>query len=171
MPIGLLVPKIEFFFKIKLHCHDRLQFRLTFQSGKVKREKKMKIFLILALVTMAFGDDGGGIAPPDIEHPSLDYALRQSQQELTWGHEFAEEWLVQNREMLSELLIRIELRVIEDFMDAFTEIQNIAEDTRRRMEEDYPEPSFCKNRIRDRWDLQVVRFGTKMSQCLGIADG
>lgn len=124
----------------------------------------MKVLVIFSLIAAAF-------AQIDIEHPTLDAALRQAQQELTWGHEFTELWLVENREMLSEQLIRIELRVIEDFMTAFTEIRTIADDTTRIMEEDYPEPSFCKNIVRERWDLQVVRFGTKMSQCLGIADG
>lgn len=124
----------------------------------------MKIIFLLTLVAAAFGQI-------DIEHPTLGEAFRQSQRELTEGHIFAEEWLVQNRQMLSELLERIEVRVIDDFMEAFLDMQNIADDTKRRMEEDYPEPSNCKNRIRERWDLQSLRFGTKMSQCLGIADG
>lgn len=124
----------------------------------------MKVLVIFSLIAAAF-------AQIDIEHPTLDAVLRQSQQELTWGHEFTEEWLVQNREMLSDALLVIELRVIEDFMAAYTEIRTIADDTTRIMEEDYPEPSFCKNTVRQRWDLQVVRFGTKLSQCLNIANG
>lgn len=124
----------------------------------------MKIIVILSLVAAAFGQI-------DIEHPTLGAALRQSQTELTQGHEFAEEWILQNRQLLSETLERIEVRVIDDFMNAYAEIQTIADNTRTTMVEEYPEPSFCKDRVRERWDLQVHRFGSKMSQCLAIADG
>lgn len=124
----------------------------------------MKFLVILSLV-------GFALCQIDTEHPTLDAALRQSQQELTWAHEFAEEFSVQNRQILSNALLMIEERILESFMNSYADIKIHAIETRRIMEEDYPEPSFCKNRVRERWELQVSRYGQKLGECLGVADG
>jgi hypothetical protein len=89
---------------------------------------------------------------------------------LTIGHEFSELFLVQNRERLSSYLTEIELITLNTFMDAYAEIKRIGEETRRAMAE-YEEPSFCKDNVRARWELQVTRYGQKLSQCLGVTEG
>lgn len=123
----------------------------------------MKLFVILSLIGLTFCQD--------VEHPTLDATLRQSQQELTHAHEFAEEFSVDNRDVLSNILLQIERRIVGSFMDAYANIKIHAIEVRRIMTEDYPEPSFCKNRVRERWELQVTRYGQKLGQCLGVADG
>lgn len=40
-------------------------------------------------------------------------------------------------------------------------------ETRAAMDE-FEEPSFCKDAVRNRWDLQVTRFGIRLSGCLGV---
>jgi hypothetical protein len=127
----------------------------------------MKLLLVISfLVSLAMCQ----IAPPE-RPPTMTNKLIDAQEELFFGHEFAEEFLVRNRRVLSDYLERIEVRVIDDFMNAYAAVKNIALETRRIMEEDYAEPSFCKDRVRNRWDLQVTRYGLRLSNCLGVADG
>lgn len=127
----------------------------------------MKVLIVISLmVSLAMCQ----IAPPE-RPPTMTNKLHDAQEELLWGHEFAEEFILQNRQLLSDYLERIEVRVIADFMDAYAAIKNIALDTRRIMNETYPEPSFCKDLVRNRWELQVRRYGQKLSTCLGVADG
>jgi hypothetical protein len=127
----------------------------------------MKVLIVISmLISLAICQ----IAPPE-RPPTMTNKLHDAQEELFIGHEFAEEFLVQNRRLLSDYLERIEVRVIDDFMDAYAAIKNIALETRRIMEEDYAEPSFCKDIVRNRWNLQVTRYGTRLSKCLAVADG
>jgi hypothetical protein len=55
-------------------------------------------------------------------------------------------------------------------MGAYAQIKNRAIATRAEMES-FTEPSFCKDNVRARWELQVTRFGQKLSQCLGVTYG
>jgi len=91
--------------------------------------------------------------------------LQAAQLELTIGHEFAELFILQNRDRLSDYLERIERFTVDEFMNAYSEIKITGLDTRAAMDE-FVEPSFCKDAIRNRWDLQVERFGTRLSRCL-----
>jgi hypothetical protein len=127
---------------------------------------KKCVIVLISLFAICFAEDIGVE-----DRPTITENLRRTQTELFWGHEFAEEFLVQNRERLSNYLIIIEEQIIGQFMNAYAEIKNVTLETRRIMEEDYAEPSFCKDRVRNRWELQVTRFGSKMSQCLSVADG
>lgn len=95
--------------------------------------------------------------------------LMEAQNELTIGHEFGELFLVQNRQLLSDYLTTIETRVLASFMDAYASIKVRGIETRELMDE--YEQSFCKDNIRNRWELQVVRYGQKLSQCLGLTNG
>lgn len=127
---------------------------------------KTFVFFLFSLLAITIAEDIG------IEdRPTITESLHQAQQELFWGHEFAEEFLVQNRERLSNYLIIIEEQIIASFMQSYADIKNIAIETRRIMTEDYPEPSFCKDRVRNRWELQTRRYGQKLSECLAVADG
>jgi hypothetical protein len=96
--------------------------------------------------------------------------LVAAQDKLTIGHEFAELFLMQNRGRLSNYLEEIELIALSQFIDAYAEIKNTGIETRAIMEE-FDEPSFCKDNVRARWELQVSRYGQKLSQCLRVTFG
>lgn len=89
-----------------------------------------------------------------------------AQGDLTVGHEFAEIFLVQNRELLSSYLETIERVALDHFLTAYATIKTRSLEVRAEMDA-FEEPSFCKDRIRTRWDLQETRFGLRLSQCLG----
>lgn len=122
----------------------------------------MKFLVVLLFVALANGQA--------VERPTVTEDLLEAQEELTIGHEFAELYLVQNRQILSDYLERIELAVLEQFMNAYAAIKNRGIETRAIMES-YDEPSFCKDGVRARWELQVTRYGQKLSQCLGVTYG
>lgn len=96
--------------------------------------------------------------------------LVDAQNELTIGHELSELILVQNRNRLSDYLANIETQVLDSFMDAYATIKNIGIETRDAMNE-FTEPSICKDTVRARWELQVTRYGHRLSECLGITNG
>lgn len=93
--------------------------------------------------------------------------LLLAQSELTIGHEFAELYILRNRDLLSDYLARLETFTLDIFMQAYAAIKITGIETREAMDE-FVEPSFCKDGVRARWELQVTRFGQKLSQCLGI---
>lgn len=99
--------------------------------------------------------------------PTVTEDLQAAQNELTIGHEFSELFLVQNRERLSNYLAIIETVALEHFMGAYAEIKNTGLDTRDAMNE-FTEPSFCKDAVRARWELQMTRFGHRLSTCLEV---
>lgn len=92
--------------------------------------------------------------------------LLEAQRELTIGHEFSELFLMDNRQILSDYLARLERIALERFMGAYAEIKNTGIRTRDAMNE-FEEPSFCKDTVRARWELQVTRYGQRLSECLG----
>lgn len=95
--------------------------------------------------------------------------LLEAQAELTIGHEFAEIFLVENRARLSNHLEYVEQGVLDYFMGAYAEIKNIGIATRERMSE-FPETP-CKDSVRARWELQIPRYGQKLSECLRLTYG
>lgn len=105
-----------------------------------------------------------------VEASTVTEDLVEAQGELTIGHEFTELYLTQNRERLSEYLASMESEILEAFMVAYAEIKNTAIDTREIMEE-YNETSVCEDSVRARWELQINRYGQRLSQCLGVANG
>jgi hypothetical protein len=122
----------------------------------------MKVLVIFALFALAYGQD--------TETRTVTEDLVAAQDELTIGHEFAELFLAQNRGRLSNYLEEIELIALSQFLDAYAEIKNTGISTREIMEE-FTEPSFCKDNVRARWELQVTRYGQKLSQCLRVTFG
>lgn len=90
--------------------------------------------------------------------------LLDAQRELSLGHRFFETLLHSSRGSLSNYIHRIEREVVNGFLDNYAIIKNVAIETNQIMD-DF-ESSVCKDRIRTRWDLQVKRYGSKLSQCL-----
>lgn len=95
--------------------------------------------------------------------------LLEAQRELTIGHNFVEVYAVENRGVLSSALELLERGVLDSFLNAYALIKNRAVETRETMA-GYIEPSLCKDNVRARWELQVTRYGQKLSQCLGISN-
>jgi hypothetical protein len=118
------------------------------------------ILMILTVVVLASGQ----------ERNTVTEDLLLAQEELTIGHEFAELFLADNRKRLSDYLEFMEEKIIESFMDAYADIKTTTIETREAMEE-LNETSDCGNNVRARWELQVTRYGQKLSQCLAVADG
>lgn len=98
--------------------------------------------------------------------PTIVDELLAGQSELSLGHEFMERLLHDNRMMLSSYLLDLENAAINSFMDSYTVVANIADATTKAMDEF--ESSFCKDRIRARWNLQVTRYGNRLSECLAV---
>lgn len=96
--------------------------------------------------------------------------LLAAQAELTIGHEFSELFIMQNRDLLSDYLARVETYALDHFMIAYADIKIRGIETRALMDA-FTEPSFCKDNVRARWELQVTRHGQKLSQCLGVTSG
>lgn len=118
---------------------------------------KLSALFLLSIFALAHGQGQGRTVTED---------LVGAQSELTIGHEFAELFLVQNRERLSNYLETIERVALDAFMTAYATIKTRGIETREAMDE-FTEPSFCKDNVRARYELQVTRFGTRLSQCLG----
>lgn len=95
--------------------------------------------------------------------------LVEAQRELTIGHEFAELFLAQNRGRLSNYLAIMEEQILDSFLQGYAYIKTTALETREAMAE--VEPSTCSNNVRQRYELQVTRYGQKLSQCLRAAEG
>lgn len=117
----------------------------------------MKFLVVFALFVLASCQ----------ERPTVTQDLLQAQAELTIGHEFTEFFLIENRHILSNYLERIELETLDQFMGAYAAIKNKGIDTRQAME-DFTTPSACKDNVRARWELQVTRYGQKLSKCLDV---
>lgn len=94
--------------------------------------------------------------------------LVEAQRELTIGHEFAELFLTQNRGRLSNYLAIMEEQILDSFMDGYQSIKVLSIETREAMEA--VESSVCSDNVRARYDLQVTRYGQKLSQCLRDAE-
>lgn len=116
----------------------------------------MKVLAIFLLLALAYS-----------QAQTVTEDLLAAQRELTIGHEFAEVYVIQNRVLLSDYLARIEVFVLDHFMKAYAQIKITGLATREEMES-FVEPSFCKDIVRARWELQMTRYGQRLSQCLGV---
>lgn len=90
--------------------------------------------------------------------------MLRAQEELSLTHEFAETLLGANRDQLSSNMNRMIGELLKSFMGSYGSIRKVADDT-RAIFDDY-ETSFCVTRIRRRWNLQYIRYGNRLSECL-----
>lgn len=121
----------------------------------------MKVFVFFAIFALAHCQEQSRTVTED---------LVDAQAELTIGHEFIELFLVQSRARLSSYLESMELDILDSFLTGYETIKLQGIETREIMDS-YTEPSACKDNVRARWELQTTRYGQKLSQCLGLADG
>lgn len=118
----------------------------------------MKVLAVFLLLALAYS-----------QAQTVTEDLLAAQEELTISHEFAELYVIQSRLLLSDYLSRIEVFVIDHFMEAYAAIKITGLETREEMES-FVEPSFCKDAVRARWELQLTRYGMRLSQCLGVTN-
>lgn len=93
--------------------------------------------------------------------------LLRAQDELNHSNLFVEHYLFRHRDAVTTLLAQLQLFSKDIFMDTYTEIKHLARDTEHIIREN--EPSACRDRIERRFDLQVMRFGQRLSGCLAVA--
>lgn len=91
--------------------------------------------------------------------------LLRAQNELSIGHEFAELTLAINRNVITSYVAIVSSSVLDSFMDSYSEIKQIGDETTIIFNE-ISAPNACHNRIIARWELQITRYGQRLSQCM-----
>ncbi|CAO1301366.1 unnamed protein product [Diamesa hyperborea] len=93
--------------------------------------------------------------------------LLKAQDELSLTHEFAEFVLSSSRDQLSATINRMIGELIQSFLDSYDSMKVIADETNEIFEN--LESGFCAERFRNRWNLQRMRYGNRLSECLLVS--
>lgn len=93
--------------------------------------------------------------------------LLKAQDELSLTHEFAEFLLSSSRDQLSASINRMIGELIQSFLTSYGTMKEIADETNVFFEN--MESGFCAQRFRNRWNLQSLRFGNRLSECLLVS--
>lgn len=93
--------------------------------------------------------------------------LLKAQDELSLTHEFAEILLSTSRGQLSTSLSRMVGELIKSFMDNYGFMKEIADETNEIFQN--MESGFCADRFKNRWNLQSLRYGNRLSECLLVS--
>lgn len=117
---------------------------------------KAAIILCLTLALTAFGQD-------EPINQTVEDLLR-AQGELTIAHEYAELQLQINRNIISSYIEIVSQQLLDSFMDSYGEIHNQSDETREALLS--LEQTPCVVNVLQRWDLQVIRHGQRLSECL-----
>lgn len=98
--------------------------------------------------------------------------LLRSQEDLTLGHEFFETTLFLNRGQISAYMNRINSEVISSHLDAYALMKERILETNEALDaiEVTSETEECLNNVRNRWGLQITRFGIRLSNCIDITN-
>ncbi|CRK93106.1 CLUMA_CG006552, isoform A [Clunio marinus] len=99
--------------------------------------------------------------------------LLRSQEELTIGHEFFEMNVVNSREDLSGFIYRDSGLFLNVHLEAFGSMKSISLETTEALNELLPtssESERCLDQVKDRWRLQITRFGSGLSRCLAAVN-
>lgn len=98
--------------------------------------------------------------------------LLRSQADLTLGHEFFETTLFINRGQISAYMNRINSELISSHIDAYAHMKGQILETNEALDafEVTPQSEECLNSVRNRWGLQVTRFGIRLSTCIDVAN-
>lgn len=123
----------------------------------------MKILLIFLFAVIAvFGQD---------MDETMTEALQRAQAELRIGHEFFERTIVQSRAELSAQVYSDSRVLTESHLDAYADIKTIVLDTNALMDDlpVTPDSEECLAASRNRWEIQILRYGRRLSGCIDIA--
>ncbi|CAO1404255.1 unnamed protein product [Diamesa serratosioi] len=118
----------------------------------------MKVFSIILLVV--------AVSMVTANREGTKEGLFRAQNELSIGHNFAETTLAINRNVISSYIAIVTSSVLDSFMDSYSEIKQIGDETHSTLFNGTTAPSVCHNRIISRWELQISRFGQKLSECM-----
>ncbi|CRL06291.1 CLUMA_CG019115, isoform A [Clunio marinus] len=113
------------------------------------------VLLWFAIIAMVTGDD--------VTDTTTD--LLNAQRELTSAHERAESEYQINRNIISSYIAIVEQQLLDSFMDTYSEIHMLVDETTEIFNTEF-ESSPCIDTVRARWNLQVHRFGNRLSECL-----
>lgn len=98
--------------------------------------------------------------------------LIRSQADLTLGHEFFETTLFINRGQISAYMNRINTEIISSHIDAYGHMKEAILETNEALDafEVNEQSEECLNTVRNRWGLQITRFGIQLSNCIDITN-
>ncbi|CAO1398661.1 unnamed protein product [Diamesa hyperborea] len=117
----------------------------------------MKVFLVILLAAV--------VATVTANREHTKDGLLRAQKELSIGHDFAEMTLAINRNVITSYIAIVSSSVLDSFMDSYSEIKQIGDET-SIIFNDITAPNACQSRINARWELQITRYGQKLSQCM-----
>lgn len=122
----------------------------------------MNILLLLFAVVAINGQDV----------PETTESLLRAHQDLRLGHEFFEMNIIQSRDQLSTFVNRDSREFINSHMDTYASIKAIALNTTAEIDAiaENSENEECINAIRSRWNIQIQRYGLRLSRCLGVVN-
>jgi len=118
---------------------------------------KFALGIIFALVA-------GAIA----QQETVTEGLLRAQADLTLGHRFFETVIDTNRGQISAYLFFINQEILASHIDTYAVIKNRGIEVRETLAA-IPVTNFneqCVNDVRARWELQVVRFGIRLANCV-----
>lgn len=94
--------------------------------------------------------------------------LLRSQEDLILGHTFFDINVIMSRETLSSFIYRDTRAFADSHLDAYAEIKQITIETREELDgiETTPETETCVASAITRWEIQIQRFGHRLSDCL-----
>lgn len=98
-------------------------------------------------------------------------SLQRAQAELTIGHEFFERTIVNSREQLSAQIYSDSRFLTESHMNAYAEIKTIVLDTTAMIDAlpVNPDTEECLTSARSRWEIQILRYGRRLSNCIDVS--
>lgn len=96
--------------------------------------------------------------------------LLEAQEELRAGHQFFQESILDSRATLSGFIENDVRQLLDSHLDAYASIQTIALETTASIDELEVNESTeaCLTAIRTRWEVQVSRYGQRLSQCISV---
>lgn len=99
---------------------------------------------------------------------TMTQSLQRAQAELAIGHEFFERNIVVSREQLSAQVYSDSRLITESHLDAYADIKTIILDTNALMDDlpITPDSEECLAASRNRWEIQILRYGRRLSDCI-----
>lgn len=122
---------------------------------------KMAIFLCLVLVFVAVSSQ-----------ETITDSLLSQQEDLVIGHTFFEEQVMRSRDQLSDFIYADSGPLINSHIEGIASIKSIGEITNLILDQiaETPENAGCLSAVRNRWQLQISRFGQQLAACIDVSN-
>lgn len=104
----------------------------------------------------------------EVQGQTVTDGLLTSQADLALGHTFFEETISQSRRDLSQFIENDVGQLIDSHMEAYESIKTTSLETTAAIDalEVDDNNRACINAIRSRWELQITRYGQRLSACI-----